>query len=249
MKENLKNKVTPLIGLQWGDEGKGKGVARIASNLSKKDLIVRFQGGNNAGHTIWKDGICYVFHLIPSGVFSKTQIHLGAGMVINPAALLEESKMIPKKVSYRNRISVSPHAVLTLPTHLLLDSISEKSKGKRKIGSTGKGISPSYTDLVLRKALRVGDISGKDFKKKYRNLVEEHKKTLKIQFGYKVNENELKKSEEKFWKGVKFLSPLEKIDSAFLVENTLKNGGKVIAEGAQGALLDVRFGHYPFVTS
>ncbi|MFZ3029935.1 MAG: adenylosuccinate synthetase, partial [Minisyncoccia bacterium] len=111
------SKITPIIGLQWGDEGKGKGVARIASGLSKNDLIVRFQGGNNAGHTIWHGGVCYVFHLIPSGVFGKAHIHLGAGMVINPSALLEEAQMIPTHVSYLNRISVSPHAILTIPTH------------------------------------------------------------------------------------------------------------------------------------
>ena len=180
------SKITPIIGLQWGDEGKGKGVARIASNLSKNDLIVRFQGGNNAGHTIWHDGKCYVFHLIPSGVFGKAQIHLGAGMVINPGALVQETRMIPKKIKFLKRMSVSPHAVLTIPTHLILDSVSEKTKGKKKIGSTGKGISPSYTDLTLRRALRVGDIFYNDFFKKYKTLVEEHKKTLQKVFEYKI---------------------------------------------------------------
>src|SRR3989344_3220506 len=145
MKRKQENKIIPIIGLQWGDEGKGKGVARIASGLSKNDLIVRFQGGNNAGHTIWYKGKPFVFKLIPSGVFGKAPIHLGAGMVINPVALQEEIKNIPKNVSFLNRLSVSPHAILTLPTHILLDSVSEKSKGKRKIGSTGRGISPSYT--------------------------------------------------------------------------------------------------------
>src|SRR3989344_3709470 len=158
-------KITPIIGLQWGDEGKGKGVARIASGLSKNDLIVRFQGGNNAGHTIYHKSKCYIFHLIPSGVFGKALIHLGAGMVIDPAALQKETTMIPKEVSFLFRLSVSPHAILVMPTHLLLDSVSEKSRGKKKIGSTGKGISPAYTDLTLRRALRVGDIFQDDFKK------------------------------------------------------------------------------------
>ena len=128
----MRSKITPIIGLQWGDEGKGKGVARIASGLRTEDLIVRFQGGNNAGHTIWHKGKCYVFHLIPSGVFGQAQIHLGAGMVINPAALKGEAKTIPRNVSFLGRMSVSPHAVLTMPTHLILDSISEKTKGKKK---------------------------------------------------------------------------------------------------------------------
>ncbi len=217
----IKNKVVPIIGLQWGDEGKGKGVARIAGTLNKNDLIVRFQGGNNAGHTIWRGGRSFVFHLIPSGVFGKAQIHLGAGMVINPAALLEETKMIPKSVSFLKRMSVSPHAVLTLPTHLLLDSVSEKTKGKRKIGSTGKGISPSYTDLTLRRALRVGDILYSDFKKKYLSLREEHKKTLGNSFGYKVAPKELQKSEHAFWQGIKFMRTVAITESAPLVAQSL----------------------------
>ncbi len=163
MTPKKQSKIIPIIGLQWGDEGKGKGVARIASSLNKNDLIVRFQGGNNAGHTIWHKGKCYVFHLIPSGVFGRAGIHLGAGMVINPIALQEETLIIPKDVAFKDRMTVSPHAVLTLPTHLILDSISEKSRGKKKIGSTGRGISPSYTDLTLRRALRVGDILQNDF--------------------------------------------------------------------------------------
>ncbi len=249
MKSDKNSKITPIIGLQWGDEGKGKGVARIAGTLGKDDLIVRFQGGNNAGHTIWHKGKQFVFHLIPSGVFGKAQIHLGAGMVINPAALLEESKMIPAGVSFLGRISVSPHAVLTLPTHILLDSISEKSKGKSKIGSTGRGISPSYTDLYLRRALRVGDILRRDFKRKYVALRDEHKKTLRNVFNHEVSVAELKESERNFFKGIDFLRSLPIIDSAQIVERALLKGRKVIAEGAQGSLLDVRFGHYPFVTS
>ncbi len=249
MQSEPKSKITPLIGLQWGDEGKGKGVARIASGLSKEDLIVRFQGGNNAGHTIYHEGKKYVFQLIPSGVFGKAQIHLGAGMVVNPAALLEETKRIPKEVSFLKRISVSPHAILTMPTHLLLDSISEKSKGGRKIGSTGKGISPSYTDLTLRRALRVGDIFFPDFKQKYMKLSKEHQDTLFKVFKYKVTIKELKENEEKFFLGVNFLRSLSITKSDELVTQALKAGRKVIAEGAQGSLLDVRFGSYPFVTS
>jgi len=245
-----KQKITPIIGLQWGDEGKGKGVARIASGLTKKDLIVRFQGGNNAGHTIWHDGVCYVFHLIPSGVFGKAEIHLGAGMVINPGALMEEVQtIIPKVPKLLNRVSVSPHAILTMPTHLILDSVSEKSKGKRKIGSTGRGISPSYTDLILRRALRVGDIFYNDFNKKYKELTLEHTTTLKNVFDYDVPAKELEEKEKTFFEGINFLKSLTIIPSEEIVLKALDKGHKVIAEGAQGALLDVRFGNYPFVTS
>jgi adenylosuccinate synthase len=242
-------KVTPIIGLQWGDEGKGKGVARIASGLEARDLIVRFQGGNNAGHTIYHRGVRYVFQLIPSGVFGRAEIHLGAGMVINPGALLQETKKIPKDVSFLKRISVSPHAILTMPSHLLLDSISEKTKGGKKIGSTGKGISPSYTDLILRRAIRVGDIFYPDFKKRYDKLSMEHRETLLRVFGHKVKRRELAQSEKEFFEGIKFLRTLRIMDSGKLVTETLSRGNKVIAEGAQGALLDVRFGSYPFVTS
>lgn len=243
------SKITPIIGLQWGDEGKGKGVARIASGLLSSDLIVRFQGGNNAGHTIWHKSKCYVFHLIPSGVFGKAQIHLGAGMVINGAALKEEASTIPKNVSFLGRLSVSPHAVLVMPTHILLDSVSEKTKGKKRIGSTGRGISPAYTDLTLRRALRVGDILQNDFEKKYKTLCDEHKKTLANSFDYKLKNNELKESERKFFEGIKFLRSLTVVNSADLVEKTLERGSKVIGEGAQGTLHDIRFGNYPFVTS
>src|SRR3989338_2945837 len=231
MQNNFKNKITPVIGLQWGDEGKGKGVACIAAGLSARDLIVRFQGGNNAGHTIWQKGRPYVFKLTPSGIFGKPQIHLGAGMVVNPAALLEEVKSIPRKISFLPRLSVSPHAVLTLPTHILLDMVSEGSKGKSKIGSTGRGISPSYTDLTLRRALRVGDIFQKDFKQKYRVVSALHLGTLKNEFKHEPKKNELKQSEEKFWQGIRFLKRTAITDSARLVESTLSRGGKVIAEG------------------
>lgn len=249
MKGKKLSKITPIIGLQWGDEGKGKGVARIASGLSAKDLIVRFQGGNNAGHTIWHKSKCYVFHLIPSGVFGRAQIHLGAGMVIDPFALKQETTMIPRNVPFLKRLTVSPHAILVMPTHLLLDSVSEKSKGKKKIGSTGRGISPSYTDLTLRRALRVGDIFHNDFKKRYVVLREEHKKTLFNVFGHKVSTKEIEEKEENFWEGIKFLRSLSVANSASLTEKALRENHKVIAEGAQGTLLDVRFGHYPYVTS
>src|SRR3989344_8981685 len=208
MINNMKGRITPIIGLQWGDEGKGKGVSRIAEKMQTNDLIVRFQGGNNAGHTIYHKKEKYVFHLIPSGVFGRAQIHLGAGMVINPFALLEEAREIPNNTGFLKRMSVSPHAVLTIPTHILLDSVSEKSKGKKKIGSTGRGISPSYTDLTLRRALRVGDIFEKDFKKRYEILRSEHEKSLKNVFGYKLDQKELKGNEIKFWTGIKFLRSL-----------------------------------------
>jgi len=253
MKKNLKLKnesqVVPIIGLQWGDEGKGKGVARIASGLSKGDLIVRFQGGNNAGHTIWHDSKCYVFKLIPSGIFGQAQIHLGAGMVIDPFALKRETTTIPKSVSFLNRISVSPHATLVLPTHLILDSIGELKKGTGKIGSTGRGIGPAYTDLVGRNALRVGDIFQNDFQKRYLTLTEQHKKILANIYKYKINQKEWSEKQKNFWEGIKFLRSLAIINSKEIISKTLAKNNKVIAEGAQGTLLDVRFGNYPFVTS
>src|SRR3989344_8976380 len=227
MQSKNQNKVTPVLGLQWGDEGKGKGVARIASSLSKNDLIIRFQGGNNAGHTIWHEGKCYVFHLIPSAVFGRAQIHLGAGMVINPAALLEETKMVPRNTSFMTRMSVSPHAVLTLPTHIILDSVSEKKKGKKKIGSTGKGISPSYTDLTLRRALRVGDIFYPDFEKKYQALKKEHQEPLHKVFKYKVLAKDLAESEKNFRQGVAFMRRIRIIESSEIVTQALAAGHKV----------------------
>jgi adenylosuccinate synthase len=245
----MKNKITPIIGLQWGDEGKGKGVAKIASSLSIKDLIVRFQGGNNAGHTIYHKGQKYVFHLIPSGVFGKAPIHMGAGMVIDPFAFKKETLMIPKGNNFLKRLTVSPHAILVLPTHILLDSISEKTKGKNKIGSTGKGISPAYTELTRRSALRIGDIIRKDFAEKYAKLRDEHIKILASEFKYKVDPNEFAKLEKNFMDGIKFLKSIKSVMSANIVKETLEKGGKIIAEGAQGSLLDLRFGHYPFVTS
>jgi adenylosuccinate synthase len=249
LSEINKSKITPIIGLQWGDEGKGKGVARIASSLSREDLIVRFQGGNNAGHTIWNENKCYVFHLIPSGVFGRAQIHLGAGMVIDPFALKNEALTIPKNISFLDRLSVSPHSVLVLPTHLLLDSISEKTKGAKKIGSTGRGIAPAYTELTSRSALRVGDIFHKDFNRRYKALSVEHKKILSRLYQYKINKSEFVKLEKNFFEGIEFLRSLSIKNSALLVKHTLDKKNKVIAEGAQGSLLDVRFGHYPFVTS
>ncbi len=249
MKLKKRSKIIPLIGMQWGDEGKGRGVARIASKLAKNDLVVRFQGGNNAGHTIWHRGQQYVFHLIPSGIFGKAQIHLGAGMVIDPIALKRETKIVPDNIPFLSKLSVSPHALLVLPTHLLLDSVSEKSRGKKKIGSTGKGISPSYTDLTLRRALRVGDIFHQGFRERYRALTTEHYKVLRDNFGYTIPANELKIKEKEFFQAISFLKKLTIKNSADLIEAALFSGHKVIAEGAQGTLLDVRFGNYPYVTS
>jgi len=248
-KQKYEPKVIPVLGLQWGDEGKGKGVARIASILSKNDLIVRFQGGNNAGHTIWYKNKSYVFKLIPSGVFGQAQIHLGAGMVIDPFALQKETTTIPKNIPFLKRISVSPHAILVLPTHLILDSVSELNKGTGKIGSTGRGIGPAYTDGTGRNALRVGDIFQNDFQKRYKTLSEQHKKILFNLYNYKANEKEFKEKEKNFWQGIKFLRSLSIVNSKDIVSKTLRKKNKVIAEGAQGTLLDVRFGNYPFVTS
>ncbi|MFA5750730.1 MAG: adenylosuccinate synthase [Candidatus Paceibacterota bacterium] len=242
-------KITPIIGLQWGDEGKGKDVALLANTLKENDVIVRFQGGNNAGHTIYKNRKCFVFHLIPSGAFSKAQLHMGGGMVIDPYSLKKESEMIPNFQDFTKKLSVSPHSVLVLPTHCLIDTVSEKNLGTKKIGSTGRGIGPSYTDFVWRKALRVGDIFYSDFKSKYEVLKEEHRKTLNKNFDYDLNTQEFKEKEDNFFEGIEFLKKTTVRNSSELIERALSEGREVVVEGAQGTLLDVRFGNYPFVTS
>ncbi|MCF7833927.1 MAG: adenylosuccinate synthase [Candidatus Pacebacteria bacterium] len=244
-----KNKIMPVIGLQWGDEGKGKDVAIISSSLNENDVIVRFQGGNNAGHTIWYNGKCFVFHLIPSGAFGKAKMHLGGGMVIDPYSLKQETIEIPDFENEKHRISVSPHAVLTLPTHCLLDTISEKKLGDKKIGSTGRGIGPSYTDFVWRKALRVGDILDVNFKERYEALKTEHFRILKECYQYDPEVDNFTEKENKFLEGIDFLKTFEVKESNLLIQETFENGNNVVAEGAQGTLLDVRFGNYPYVTS
>jgi adenylosuccinate synthase len=236
-------KADVLLGLQWGDEGKGKIVDVLTSNY---DIIARFQGGPNAGHTLEFDGIKHVLHTIPSGIFHKRVINLiGNGVVIDPVIFQEEIIGIQKLDIEMSELLISKKAHLILPTHKLIDAASEKSKGKEKIGSTLKGIGPTYMDKTGRNGLRVGDISSKDFLTKYQKLKKKHIQILNFyDFEYKLEEL------EKIWlKSLETLKKYKHIDSESYIHNAIKSGKKILAEGAQGTLLDIDFGSYPFVTS
>jgi len=238
------NKVDVLLGLQWGDEGKGK----IVDVLTPKyDIIGRFQGGPNAGHTLEFDGIKHVLHTIPSGIFHDDVSNVvGNGVVIDPVILKKEiDALVEMGVDVNKKMFVSKKAHLILPTHRLIDAASEKAKGKEKIGSTLKGIGPTYMDKTGRNGIRVGDLFLPDFQERYDKLVAKHKQILKFHdFGYELEELEVE-----FQKGVEVLKSLTVIDSEHYVNDAMNNGQTVLAEGAQGTLLDVDFGSYPFVTS
>ena len=238
-------KVDVLLGLQWGDEGKGK----IVDVLTPKyDIIARFQGGPNAGHTLEFEGIKHVLHTIPSGIFRKDVMNIiGNGVVIDPVIFQKElEKLAPFNIDYKKTLLVSKKAHLILPTHKLLDAASEQSKGNNKIGSTLKGIGPTYMDKTGRNGLRVGDIFSPNFKEKYEALVEKHIGILKHHEGFEYNLQEL---EGPWFEGIDVLRQLTAIDSEQYLNTALKAGKKVLAEGAQGTMLDVDFGTYPFVTS
>ena len=234
-----------LLGLQWGDEGKGKIVDFLTPKYS---LIARFQGGPNAGHTLEWDGKKHVLHTIPSGVFRTNTMNLiGNGVVIDPAILKGEiEELEPFGVDINKVLQISRKAHLIVPTHKLLDAASEKAKGKTKIGSTLKGIGPTYMDKTGRNGLRVGDIENENFKEKYEALKQKHLKILS-QFDFDISG--LAELEATFYEGVDRLSQIPFVDSEHLVNNTLKSEQAVLAEGAQGSLLDIDFGSYPFVTS
>ncbi len=237
-------KVDVLLGLQWGDEGKGK----IVDVLTPKyDIIGRFQGGPNAGHTLEFNGIKHVLHTIPSGIFHKTAVNIvGNGVVIDPVIFKKEIDALTKLgVDVKSKLILSKRAHLILPTHRLLDAASESSKGKEKIGSTLKGIGPTYMDKTGRNGLRVGDIDSPDFKKKYDALVEKHKQLLTF-YNFQYNLAEL---EPAWFEGIEVLKSLERIESEHYINEALKNNKAILAEGAQGSLLDIDFGSYPFVTS
>ena len=237
-------KVDVLLGLQWGDEGKGK----IVDVLTPKyDIIARFQGGPNAGHTLEFDGIKHVLHTIPSGIFRSNVMNVvGNGVVIDPVILKKEIDALTKLgVDVNKRMVISKKAHLILPTHRLIDAASEASKGKEKIGSTLKGIGPTYMDKTGRNGLRVGDIFETNFKDKYNALVEKHKQILKFHdFEYNLSEQE-----PVFFEGINLIKSLTVIDSEHYLNNAIKANKSILAEGAQGTLLDVDFGSYPFVTS
>ena len=237
--------VDVLLGLQWGDEGKGK----IVDVLTPKyDIIARFQGGPNAGHTLEFEGIKHVLHTIPSGIFRKEVINLvGNGVVIDPVVFQKEiEKLAPFNLDLKRSLLISKKAHLILPSHRLLDAASETSKGKNKIGSTLKGIGPTYMDKTGRNGLRVGDIFSPRFMEKYNALVEKH---LSILNHYEDFEFDLKSIEAPFFEGIELLRSLTCLDSEQYINDAIKSGKKVLAEGAQGTMLDIDFGTYPFVTS
>lgn len=236
-------KVDVLLGLQWGDEGKGKVVDVLTPNYG---LVCRFQGGPNAGHTLEFDGKKVVLRSIPSGVFQGNKINvIGNGVVLDPALFKAEAEALEATgVDLVSRLYISKKAHLILPTHRLLDAAYESAKGSGKIGTTGKGIGPTYTDKVSRNGLRVGDILY-NFESKYTQAVARHKEILShYSFPY-----DLEKIEKEWLEGVEYLKRFNLIDSEHFINNSLKKGCKVLAEGAQGTMLDVDFGSYPFVTS
>lgn len=239
--------VDVLLGLQWGDEGKGK----IVDVLSPKyDLIARFQGGPNAGHTLEFDGKKFVLNTIPSGIFNeKTMNLIGNGVVIDPIILKRELDNL-KKAGHdpvaEGKLVIARKAHLILPTHQLLDAANEARMGKNKIGSTLKGIGPTYMDKTGRNGLRVGDTTLPDFKERYAKLVEKHTEILSHYEGF---EYDLTEKEASFFEAIEFLKSIPHVDSEHFVNGYLREGKAVLAEGAQGTLLDVDFGSYPFVTS
>ncbi|MAI28434.1 MAG: adenylosuccinate synthase [Flavobacteriales bacterium] len=236
-----------ILGLQWGDEGKGKIVDALTTQY---DIIARFQGGPNAGHTLIFGDIKHVLHTIPSGIFHKKSINVvGNGVVVDPLIFIDELKKLEKfNLKIEKRLFISKKTHLILPTHRLLDQASEKSKGKLKIGSTLKGIGPTYMDKTGRNGIRVGDLEHKDWKKKYLDLKQKHLKLIKnmnVELSLKIDE-----IEKLFFESIEYLiSSVVFIDSEEFLYKSQKNGLKILAEGAQGSLLDIDFGTYPYVTS
>ena len=236
--------VDVLLGLQWGDEGKGKVVDFLAP---KYDFIARFQGGPNAGHTLKFDDKKHVLHQIPSGIFRKNKHNIiGNGVVLDPVIFKNEVDSIHEKfkINLHEIISISNKAQLISPVHRLLDKVLEKNKGDKKIGSTLKGIGPTYQDKIGRHGLRVGDVLSKSFKDKYAKQKSYHDYFLDGHY-----EDNFKLEEENFFLAVQFLKKFEITDTEYLINNNLNKEKKFLAEGAQGTLLDIDFGSYPFVTS
>ncbi|CAM4288358.1 adenylosuccinate synthase [Zobellia nedashkovskayae] len=235
-----------LLGLQWGDEGKGKIVDVLTTDY---DIIARFQGGPNAGHTLEFDGIKHVLHTIPSGIFHKSALNIvGNGVVIDPVIFKKELDALKKfNLDIKAKLFISRKAHLILPTHRLLDAASEASKGKAKIGSTLKGIGPTYMDKTGRNGMRIGDLEMSDWKEKYRSLANKHE--AMIAFHDVDIQYDLAELEKDFFDSINELKELTFIDSEEYLYQAQKSGKKILAEGAQGSLLDIDFGTYPFVTS
>ncbi|NCT14245.1 MAG: adenylosuccinate synthase [Flavobacteriales bacterium] len=235
-----------LLGLQWGDEGKGKIVDVLTS---KYNIIARFQGGPNAGHTLVFNGRKHVLHTIPSGIFHDSATNLvGNGVVIDPVIFKKElDKLEEQNVDYRKSLLISRKAHIILPTHRLLDAASEASKGKAKIGSTLKGIGPTYMDKTGRNGIRVGDLELTDWKERYRALADKHESMIAF---YNVDiQYDLAELEKEFFDAVDVLKSITFIDSEEYIYQAQKAGKTILAEGAQGSLLDIDFGTYPYVTS
>ncbi len=239
-----KGKVDVLLGLQWGDEGKGKVVDVLTPQY---DVIARFQGGPNAGHTLEFEGQKYVLRSIPSGIFQGGKINIiGNGVVMAPDLFMDEAKELEKSGhNLHKSLHISKKAHLIMPTHRLLDAALEASKGNGKIGTTGKGIGPTYTDKISRNGLRVGDIFD-DFERKYAEHKARHEFILK-QLGYK--DYDLTEVEKKWMEGIEYVKQFTIVDSEHEINSVLKEGKSILCEGAQGTMLDVDFGSYPFVTS
>lgn len=239
-----KGKVDVLLGLQWGDEGKGKVVDVLTPGY---DVIARFQGGPNAGHTLEFEGQKYVLRSIPSGIFQGGKVNIiGNGVVLAPDLFMDEAKDLEKSGhELKQRLHISKKAHLIMPTHRLLDAALEQAKGKSKVGTTGKGIGPTYTDKISRNGLRVGDIF-EQFEEKYNAHKARHEKMLK-DLGY--TDYDITEVEKKWMEGIEYIKQFNIVDSEHEINKLLKSGKSILCEGAQGTMLDVDFGSYPFVTS
>ena len=239
------NKIDIVLGLQWGDEGKGKVVDVLTPNYP---IVARFQGGPNAGHSLVFDGEHFVLHTVPSGIFREgTRNVIGNGVVIDPVILLEEIRQIEARgIDVSDRLLISKRAHLILPTHRLLDAASEQAMGASKIGSTLKGIGPAYADKTGRNGLRVGDLLRPDFEACYEALRNRH---LNLLAGYTDFRFDLEAHEQEWMEAARKLRSYRLIDSELFINNALDAGTPILAEGAQGSLLDIDFGSYPYVTS
>jgi adenylosuccinate synthase len=244
--------VDVLLGLQWGDEGKGKIVDYFAG---KYDVIARFQGGPNAGHTLYVDGQKVVLHTIPSGVFHKNTINLiGNGVVLDPVTFKKEcDKITALGVDLKKNLFIAERTHIIVPSHRALDKASELSKGAEKIGSTLKGIGPAYMDKTGRNGLRVGDVLRSDFNERYAKLKEKHQHLLAgYDFSAEIKAeiaNDIAEWEAEFFDAVAYLKQMNIVNGEYFINEKLQAGKKILAEGAQGSMLDVDFGTYPFVTS
>ncbi len=237
-------KVDVLLGLQWGDEGKGKVVDVLTPHY---DVVARFQGGPNAGHTLEFEGQKYVLRSIPSGIFQGGKVNIiGNGVVLAPDLFMDEAKELEKSGhDLHQRLYISKKAHLIMPTHRVLDAALEKAKGKSKVGTTGKGIGPTYTDKISRNGLRVGDIFD-HFEEKYAAHKERHEQMLHSMGFADYDINDI---EEKWMQGIEYIKQFQVVDSEHMINKLIKDGKTILCEGAQGTMLDVDFGSYPFVTS